>query len=206
MKIFIGNKAESPLYRPSSSRHQKLLAIAVLCACIPAQAQAGWVGDAAVSAGDWLTSWGRDLPAQKRVAVPKIRAAGATGNDCLKRHKDKADQNIKDRAALDAAMILPSTKGIGEMSCFDKYKNFSLSGMLGFPSLTSLLDQLKGQACSYADQQVGRATSPVNQSVWLPGGGRVNTSVVFGDAAKGKGPVSAGARPTGQYQLPQIFK
>lgn len=183
----------------------------IVLSAMPFCAQAGWIGDKAVSAGEFLQNWGRDVPSQDAnargaVPVPEVAASGATGDDCNRRHKEMADQNIKDRQALDEAMIQPSKKGIGEMACFDKYKNASLSGMFGFPSLDGLLGQLEQQACNYVDQQVGSVTQPVNQSVWLPGGSRVNTGVVFGSQASGKGPVSGGVQNNGQFQLPQIFK
>lgn len=186
---------------------KKLLITVILASLsLPAAVQAGWVGDTAANVGDFLTNWGRDIPAQQKVETPPISAIGSTGADCLQRHKELADQNIRDRAALDDRMIQPSKKGVGEMSCFDKYKNFSLSGMFGFPSLDGLLGQLEQQACNYVDQQVNTATQPVNQSVWMPGGARVNTGVVFGSQAAGKGTVSGSTQSTGQFQLPQIFK
>lgn len=189
---------------------KKLLITVILASLsLPAAVQAGWVGDTAANVGDFLSSWGRDVPAQEvrgAAQPPAVVATGATGSDCNRRHKELADQNIQDRAALDDRMIQPSKKGVGEMSCFDKYKNFSLSGMFGFPSLDGLLGQLEQQACNYVDQQVNTATQPVNQSVWMPGGARVNTGVVFGSQAAGKGTVSGSTQSTGQFQLPQIFK
>lgn len=184
------------------------LAALVACVVITQPAEAAWLGSTVAGVGDFLSNWGRDTPATVSGAAPPptVKATGTTGDNCNKRHKQLADQNIQDRAALDDQMIKPSTKGIGEMACFDKYKNFSLAGMFGFPSFDSIFSQLAQQACTYADQQVNQATQPINQSVWLPGGAKVNTGAVFGSQAAGKGPVSAGAQSTGQFQLPQIFK
>lgn len=162
----------------------------VLFMLIPVYASAGWFNK------------NSQEPNTPNVAASTTKV----GKDCVKSHKEKADANVKNRIEFDAATILPSTKGISEMSCLDKYKNVSLAGMLGIPSLSNIFDQLKGQACRYIDSQVGRATEPLNQSVWLPGGGRVNTGVVFGDQAKGKGPVSGKVYSSGNVQLPQIFK
>ena len=188
----------------------KLAAMFMLIAVAPmsAMADAGFFSTQVTKFGDFLSSWGRSSNVTAPVGViapPAMTAKGAAGNDCNKLHQQLADQNIKNQNAMIDSSIQPSKKSIADMPCFDKYKNFSLSSMFGFPSLSSLLDQLKGQACAYADQQVATATQPINQSVWLPGGaGRVNTGVVFGQPNAPVINPSVGS--TGDFQLPQIFK
>lgn len=171
----------------------------------PVAAQAGVVGSTAAQFGDFLSSWGRSDSANQPSSVaktPPLTATGLAGDDCNKQHQLLADQNIADQnAKIDQNK--PSSKSIADMPCFDKYKNFSLTGMLGVPSIDSLLAQLKSQACTYADQQVSTATQPVNQSAWLPGGaGRVNTGVVFGGTSTS---VNTGVQNSG-FSLPTIFK
>lgn len=165
-----------------------------------------WFTNSVASAGDFLSSWGRgdaNAAPQGTVPPPTLAVAGDAGNDCNKAHQAAMEKKAAENEANDK--IKPNPKGIGEMPCFDKYKNFSFLGGLGVPDFAGLLDQLKGQACSYADQQVAAATAPINQSVWLPGGaGRVNTGVVFGQQA-GTPPVQVSKTTTG-ISLPNIFK
>jgi hypothetical protein len=189
--------------------NRKLIFLAVLLAFVlspsVASAEMGWIASSAAKIGDFLSSWGRsdNTPTPKTIDTPPVAKAGAVGNDCIKRHAELADKNIQSNNALIDQMIKPSATGVGDMPCFDKYKNFSLSSMVGLPSLNGLLDQLKGQACNYVDQQIRSATQPINQSVWLPGGvGQVNTGVVFGQG----GNVVTTTVTNSNMVLPQIFK
>jgi len=189
-----------------NNRKSIFLAVLLAFALSPsvASAEMGWVSSGAAKVGDFLSSWGRsdNTPTHKTVAAPPVAKIGAVGNDCIKRHAELADKNIQSGNALIDQLIKPSATGVGDMPCFDKYKNFSLSSMFGLPSLGGLLDQLKGQACSYVDQQVNAAMQPVNQSVWLPGGvGQVNTGAVFGQGSGAKTTVT-----NSNMVLPQIFK
>lgn len=189
------------------NKKYKISIVAIIAMTSSPAFAAGWLTDKVAAAGDFASNWARSdqvATPPNQMEPPAIAASGPAGNDCNKSLQAAMDVKAKEDAkAIDE--IKPSAKSIADMPCFDKYKNFSLTSALGVPDLSGIVDQLKGQACSYADQQVSDATAPVNQSVWMPGGTRVNTGVVFGSAATT--PVAAPAvKSTGGFQMPSIFK
>lgn len=193
----------------------KLVMILIASSLFSTQAMAftggGYIKDKAAQFGKFLSDWGNDTgKAPAGQTTPTLKPNGVVGNDCLNKHKQLADANVKAQNDLIDSIVKPAPKGIGEMPCFDKYKNFSLSVSVGIPSLNGLLDQFKNQACQFVDSQVSQAgPAPLNSSVWMPGGmGQVNTWAVFNGTKSSTGGVATkGAVGTsGGLTLPQIFK
>lgn len=116
---------------------------------------------------DWLRAKAGSVTPQNPQSVTGSGNASSnaplTVKDCnitkvAEASKDMQKKTAEDRLKLNGAMAQAQ-------ACVDKYKNFSALPTWGLPDLSTLLGQVVGQACSLADAEIAKATSPFNKAM-----------------------------------------
>lgn len=107
--------------------------------------------------------------------VAKNIVAGGAGSitvdpcngDTIQKEMDKG---VKDRQQIAEDQYRKAM----DLSCLDKYKNFSIAAGIGVFDFSRVISQIRDQICAAAASLYSRTTAPVSTAVWNASGGTVN--------------------------------